>query len=739
MKEDILNYLKDIHHAREVHDLMAVFHIEGKDAFRDFMKLLNTLEEEHLIVRDEKNHYYLLEQHHDYIGKIHVHKKGFAFVELGEDQEDYYISKEDLHGAFDGDQVLIHEKKRQKGERKEAVVKEILKREKQRVVGEIISKKDRYFIQPDDQRMPTTEVDLSSCHGAMPGHKVVANIISYHPFKVDIEKILGHRHDPGVDILSIVESYDVNTEFKDDIYAFIDDIPSKVLEEEKEGRVDFRDRLVVTVDGEDARDFDDAISLKRKNNGDFELDVHIADVSHYVQEGSILDKEAFERGTSIYLTDRVIPMLPHKLSNGICSLNEGVDRLTISCLMDIDQHTGEVLDHRIVPGLIRSSRRMTYTKVNQILAGNKKICQAYQDVAPMFLLMEELAEILRKKRKKKGAIDFDVDEAKIIVDEQGKAKDVVLRSRGISEHIIEEFMLVANETIAQHFKWLDVPFIYRVHEKPKVKKLQKFMQVAGPLGYHLKGSLENIYPKDLDRLLNTSKNQPEYKIISTLLLRCMQKARYDAQCLGHFGLADEYYTHFTSPIRRYPDLIVHRLIRRYLFEGKLNTDTINHYQGIMDHIAEHTSNSEYTAVNLERDVMAMKMAEYMEKHIGEVFEGMISSITNFGFFVELDNTINGLVHITSLKDDYYTFNEVNMTMVGERTGRVFRMSDTVKVKCVAVSKEEGTIDFEVVGLKKTRRSSLPTHQNFIKKVKTRTSNHSKMKIDTRQHHRKRRR
>ena len=400
--------------------------------------------------------------------------------------------------------------------------------------------------------------------------------------------------------------------------------------------------------------------------------------------------------------DRVIPMLPHKLSNGICSLNPHVDRFAISCFMEITPQ-GEVIDHDIVESVINSTERMTYNNVNKILAGDKKLQEEYSHVCDLFFLMKELAEILQKTREDRGAIDFDTNEAKVLVDEKGKPTDVVLRQRGESDRIIESFMLVANETVAKHFKWLDLPLIYRVHENPKVDKLRKFSTISRTLGYTIKGSLEDIHSKELSKIVEASKGTDEHVIISTLLLRCMAKARYDEQCLGHFGLADEYYTHFTSPIRRYPDLMVHRLIRTYLFKKKLDKDTLFHFASIMQNVADQASSLERKAIDIEREVDDMKMAEYMEDHIGETFEGIVSSITNFGMFVELPNTIEGLIRMEDLVDDFYYFDDINLQLIGKRTGRRFKMSDKVKIKVSAASKREKTIDFQIVGMKSNKK------------------------------------
>ena len=589
-----------------------------------------------------------------------------------------------------------------------------------RYVGEIKKGKRDYYVEVDDSKFKKPIfVDHAHMHGAVVGHKVVVEIKTFKPqVKGNIVKIIGHKNDPGIDILSVVHAHDVDIEFPKDVYEQIESISDEIDQIDIENRVDLRNEVIVTIDGDDAKDLDDAISLKKLDNGHYQLGVHIADVSYYVKEGSPLDKEAIKRGTSIYLVDRVIPMLPHKLSNGICSLNPQVDRYAISCIMEINQE-GNVVSHDIMPTVIHSSYRMTYNNVNKILDGDFALQQEYKDVVDLFFLMQELAQILRKKRDAKGAIDFDVNEAKVIVDKKGKPIDVVLRVRGYSDKIIEEFMLCANETVAEHFKWLDLPFIYRVHEHPKLKKLQQFVSIVKPLGYQIKGSLENVYPNELSAIIEASKDTEEHTIIATLLLRCMQKARYDEQCLGHFGLADDYYTHFTSPIRRYPDLLVHRLIRTYLFEQRM--DQISHFQEVIPYLAEQSSNREREAIDIEREVDDMKMAEYMSDHIGEEYEGMISSVTQFGFFVELPNTIDGLVHITELRDDYYHYDEKNLMLVGEMTGRTYKLSDKVKIRVLSCNKKERTIDFELVDQKSRIKKKKTIHIND-KKLKT---NHKK--------------
>jgi len=715
MEDKILELLKDHKYIRrKIDELAAYFDMIATQDYISFIKIMNRLEDEGKVVRNHLNDYYLPNDLDFYTGVIDLNKKGFSFVKVDEDRE-FYIHETNMKDAYDKDTVLI-EKIPSKGQREEGKVVRVLKRGQLRYVGEVKKGKRDYYVQADDSKfVKPIFVDSAHTHGAVPGHKVVVEIKTFKPqVKGNIVKIIGHRNDPGVDILSIVHAHDVEVEFPKEVYQQIETIGDEIDPSDLGNRVDLRSETIVTIDGDDAKDLDDAISLKKLENGHYELGVHIADVSYYVSEGSALDKEAIQRGTSIYLVDRVIPMLPHKLSNGICSLNPNVDRYTISCIMEIDEN-GETVKHDILPTVIHSSYRMTYNNVNKILDGDHHIQDQYRDVVPLFFLMQELANILRRKKESRGAIDFDVNEAKVLVDKNGQPIDVVLRTRGASDRIIEEFMLKANETVAQHFKWMDLPFIYRVHEHPKLKKLQQFVAMVKPLGYTVKGSLEKVYPNELSKIIEQSKGTEEHTVISTLLLRCMQKARYDSECLGHFGLADDYYTHFTSPIRRYPDLLVHRLIRHYLFNERY--DQIEHFQKVIPVLAEQSSHCEREAIDIEREVMDMKMAEYMSEHIGEVFEGMISSVTQFGFFVELPNTIDGLVHISDLTDDYYQFDDKNMRLVGEATGRSYKLSDKVKVKVVSCSKKERTIDFELVGQKSRKRTQKTIHLND-KKVKT---------------------
>lgn len=703
MKEIILELLKQ-YESLAVDDFSQLLKHHTTEEFKQLIKALNALEDECIIVRNEKNEYMLIENSNMIVGILDLNQRGFGFVRIDEESDDIFIAKNDLKDAFHQDKVLVQLKKRQTGSKKEGRIIKVLERGQTRLVGILKKAKRELVFECDDKKFQEpVYIDHAHAHGAMPGHKVVVEIKTYKPYiKGNVVQILGHELDPGVDILSIVAKKEAHFEFPKEVFEQIDTIETEIDQEEASHRTDLRNETIVTIDGDDAKDLDDAISLKKLANGNYYLGVHIADVSYYVQEGTPLDKEALARGTSIYLVDRVIPMLPHKLSNGICSLNPHVDRLAISCFMEITPE-GDIVDHDILETVINSTERMTYHHVNAILAGDEELTYRYNHVVDLFFLMQELALILQKKREDRGAIDFDTHEAKVIVDKKGKPVDVVLRQRGQSDRIIESFMLVANETVAKHFKWLDLPFIYRVHENPKADRLQKFSTIARTLGYTIKGSLEDVHSKELSKIIEASQGTDEHPIISTLLLRCMAKARYDEQCLGHFGLADEYYTHFTSPIRRYPDLMVHRLIRTYLFKNKIDESTLIHFASIMQSIADQASSLERKAIEIEREVDDMKMAEYMEDHIGETFEGIISSVTNFGMFVELPNTIEGLIRNEDLVDDYYFYDEINLQLIGKRTGKRFKMSDKVKVEVIRASKSERIIDFKIVGMKSNKK------------------------------------
>jgi ribonuclease R len=593
------------------------------------------------------------------------------------------------------------------GSRQEGTVIRILERGITQVVGTYSESKSFGFVIPDDKKIANDIfIPQHASHGAVEGHKVVVKLTSYPEGRISAEgeviEILGHKNDPGVDILSVIHKYGLPMEFPDDVMEQANAVSDTIQESEIGNRRDLRNDVLVTIDGADAKDLDDAVTVSKLENGNYKLGVHIADVSHYVKEGSPIDKEALERGTSVYLVDRVIPMIPHRLSNGICSLNPQVDRFTLSCEMEITPD-GKVVNHDIFESVIKTTERMTYGNVNKILVDkDEEQLERYEALVPMFQDMEKLAAILRKNRMNRGAIDFDFNEARVIVDEEGHPTDVVLRERSVAEKLIEEFMLAANETVAEHFHRLDVPFIYRIHEDPKPEKLQRFFEFITNFGYIVRGSANDVHPKALQEIIEAVAGKPEETVISTVMLRSMQQAKYDPESLGHFGLSAEFYTHFTSPIRRYPDLIVHRLIRTYLVEGKMDEATKEKWNANLPEIADHTSKRERRSVDAERETDDLKKAEYMLDKIGEEYTGIIGSVTNFGMFVELPNTIEGLVHVSFMTDDYYRFDERQLAMIGERTGNVFRIGDEIDVRVSNVNKEERAIDFEIIGMKVSR-------------------------------------
>src|SRR5690625_4426314 len=585
--------------------------------------------------------------------------------------------------------------------RPEGTIIRVLERANYVVVGTYEDNKTFGFVVPDDKRMPTDLfVTKNHSKGAIQGHKVIAHITKYPEGRKNAEgeiiQILGHKNDPGIDIISIIHKHGIKMNFPDEVLEEAKQTPETISESDIKGRRDLRDEQIVTIDGADAKDLDDAIRVEVLPNGNRLLGIYIADVSYYINEGSQMDEEAYERGTSVYLVDRVIPMIPHRLSNGICSLNRGVDRLTLSCEMEINEY-GEVVSHEIFEAVIRTTERMTYEAVNKILVNkDEELREKYQPLVPLFEEMEELAQILRKKRMKRGAIDFDFKEAQVLVDEEGTATDVVIRERSVGEKLIEEFMLCANETIAEHFHWLDVPFIHRIHEAPDEAKLEHFFEFLAGLGYVIKGSANDVHPLELQKVLERVKGKTEEMVISKLMLRSMKQAKYDPISIGHFGLSTEFYTHFTSPIRRYPDLIVHRLIRTYLINGKLNDKTLKYWKNELPDIARHSSEMERAAVETEREVDDLKKAEYMLDKIGETFTGIIGSVTSFGLFVELENTVEGLVHVSYMTDDYYHFSDRHHALIGERTGKVYRIGEEVEVRVINVNMEEHAIDFELV-------------------------------------------
>ncbi|MCI5959567.1 MAG: ribonuclease R [Lachnospiraceae bacterium] len=622
--------------------------------------------------------------------------KGFGFVEVEGSTEDYYIPENRVNGAFHQDTVSIRLLPGQRGKRQEAEVVSIVCRSIETVVGTYQKSKNFGFVIPDNTKM-AQDIFIAKEHtnGAVDGHKVVVRLTSYggpdkNPEGI-ITEILGHINDPGVDILSIVKGFDLPMEFTEKQLKQAERASRDVSEADREGRLDLRDVMMVTIDGEDAKDLDDAVSLTMDENG-YHLGVHIADVSNYVQENSALDKEALKRGTSVYLVDRVIPMLPHTLSNGICSLNEKEDRLAQSCLMDINEK-GEVVDYRIAETVINVNRRMSYSVVAKILETHDEACCAeYKELVGMFEQMAELAGILRERRKKRGSIDFDFQESKIILDANGKPTDIKPYERNVATRLIEDFMLIANETVAAHFYWLEAPFVYRTHEAPDPEKIKKLALFISNFGYRLKTSAEEVHPKELQKLLASIEGTDEEGLISRLTLRSMKQARYSPDCTGHFGLACQYYCHFTSPIRRYPDLQIHRIIKDYL-RGRLTEDKMEHYRSILDNVCKKSSELERRADEAERETEKCKKAQYMADRIGEHFTGVISGVTAWGIYVELPNTVEGLIHISKIPGDYYIFDENQYEIYGEKTNRTFKLGQTVQVTVHDVDYVSNTIDF----------------------------------------------
>ncbi len=722
----LLDFMKEeAYKPLTVQELEEAFGIKGSEDFKDFVKALVVMEEQGLVVRTRSNRYGLPEKMNLVRGTLTGHAKGFAFV-MPEDKtmDDVFIPPNELKNAMHGDTVLVRISTESSGQRKEGTVVRIIERGVKTIVGTYTESKSFGFVIPDDKKIANDIfIPKQASHGAIEGHKVVVKLVTYPEGRMSAEgevvEILGHKNDPGIDILSVIHKHGLPQEFPRDVLEQANNTSDTIDPKDFGDRRDLRNEVIVTIDGADAKDLDDAVTVTKLENGNYKLGVHIADVTHYVTEGSPIDKEASDRGTSIYLVDRVIPMIPHRLSNGICSLNPKVDRLTLSCEMEVDQN-GAVVKHDIFQSVIKTTERMTYSDVNSILVDkDEELRTRYEPLVPMFEDMEQLATILREKRMKRGAIDFDFKEAKVLVNEEGAPYDVVLRERSVGERLIEEFMLLANETVAEHFHWMNVPFIYRIHEDPNEEKLRRFLEFITNFGYLVRGAGNSIHPRALQEVIEAVQGKPEEMVVSTVMLRSMKQAKYDPESVGHFGLSTDFYTHFTSPIRRYPDLIVHRLIRTYLIQGKLDNATQDKWKEKLPDIAEHSSNMERRAVEAERETDSMKKAEYMMDKIGEEYDGIISSVTNFGMFVELPNTIEGLVHVSYLTDDYYRYDERSYAMIGERTGNVFRIGDEITVRVINVNKDERSVDFEVVGMKGSRRKFSKEQPTIIKSEKRR--------------------
>ena len=695
MKEQVLETLKKEYDAKtllQINDLMG---FETSEELKDLQDVLEELVKDYVVYKTKKDKYILLANCPSLkIGKYQANKKGFGFVLLNK-EDDLYISGENSNGAIDGDIVLAEVLN--KGIKPEGHIIKIIERNLHNLVGEIVSLKKGLGLKLDDERLDLNiKLDKKSLQGCVVGHKVLVKLtkeIGRKKYLGEVIKILGHKDDPGTDILSIAYKYDIEPDFSAETKEELLSLPEEVSPADLIGRRNLTDKMIFTIDGAHTKDIDDAISLE-KDGSNYILGVHIADVSNYVKENTGLGNDAYERGTSNYLANTVIPMLPHQLSNGICSLNEGVIRLTMSCVMTINEK-GKVIDYDIFESYIKSSKKMTYEAVNDILMRDI-IPDGYEPFADTLKEMNVLAHILRKEKMSRGYIDFNLDEPEIIQDENGKAIDIVRVVREDGEKMIEDFMIAANETVASHIYNMDLPFIYRVHGAPNSDKIDDFTNLLKALGYTLKTRTLDMTPKTMQNILEELDDKPEFNILSSLLLRSMRKAEYSKENIGHFGLASKAYTHFTSPIRRFPDLTVHRLLKKYLVEKDFSMATINYLNNALVSIAEHSSEREVAAQNAERDVDDMKMAEYMESHIGEIYEGVISSVTSFGFFVELPNLIEGLVHVNSLKGDYFNYVPELLSLIGNTTKKTYRIGDKVKVKCVGASKERAMIDFEVV-------------------------------------------
>lgn len=695
MKEKILEILKEETKGQNINEINNKLHLRGMEEITELEDNLKELVTEGILHMSKNREYMLMSNTKSLrVGKLRINKNGNGFVEC--EPEDIFVHSNDLNGAINGDFVEVEIKTRLNDPEPEGYIRNILKRDLKTIVGEMVKDKKTLAFKPDDEKLNiAVKLTKESMKGCVEGHKVIISIIKEignRTFLGKVEKIIGHKNDPGVDILTIAAKHSIETEFSEDVKRELKNIPDEVCENDLIGRTDLTNEMIFTIDGDDTKDIDDAISVKRDGKN-YVLGVHIADVSNYVKVGSALYDSAFSRGTSSYLADTVIPMIPHQLSNGICSLNPEVIRLTISCVMTIDGN-GKVISYDIFPSYIKSRKQMTYKNVNKILDENI-IPEGYGEFADTLKLMHELSKILRQEKINRGYIDFGIDEAKVIQDENGKAIDIVKRVQGTGEKLIEDFMIAANETVATHISNMDLPFIYRVHDLPNAEKIEDFSNLIKQMGYQIHTNLNKITPVTMQKLLNEFRDKDEFVILSDMLLRSMKKAIYSTNNIGHFGLASKNYTHFTSPIRRFPDLTVHRLLRTYLFENRIDMETVNFNAKYLIDVADHSSETEVNSVEAEREVLDMKMAEYMESHIGEEYEGIISGVTNFGLFVELDNLIEGLVHISTL-DGFYTYVPEMLSLISANKKNKYRIGDRVKIVVTNANKNQGIIDFELV-------------------------------------------
>ncbi|MCT4607339.1 MAG: ribonuclease R [Marinisporobacter sp.] len=699
IKEEILEFMRENAYSPMLDvELANVFKIEPQE-MGSFYAILDEMEKLGQVIKTKKRRYACPERMNLIVGKLQQHQKGFGFIlSEVEGYSDVFIAATDMNGAMHSDRVIGRiTKKSGESKRAEGEIIRILERANTEIVGTFESSKNFGFVVPDDPRIKMDiYIPKSEVNGAKDGYKVIARITKWPQPRRNPEgkviEVLGHKDDVGTDIISIIKKYKLPETFPKKVEGEAATIPEEVLSEEISRRRDLRDKKIVTIDGIDAKDLDDAVCVEILENGNYLLSVHIADVTHYVKEHSKLDKEALKRATSVYLVDRVIPMLPKKLSNGVCSLNPKVNRLTLSVNMEINKK-GKVVNHEIYESVIKTCERMTYSDVSDILEkDDEKLKSRYEYLLDDFKRMEELAKILRKRRDDRGSIDFDFDESKIILDERGVPVEIRKAERRIANRIIEEFMLICNETVAEHFHWADLPFVYRIHEDPDIEKIESFNKFIHNFGYHLKGVNNDIHPRALQDLLKKVEGRKEERIINTIMLRSLKKARYAPENAGHFGLAADNYCHFTSPIRRYPDLQIHRIIKESL-SGKLTGKRIKKLKTIVANAADQSSDRERIAVEAERETDDLKKTEYMSHHIGEEFEGIISSVISFGMFIELENTIEGLVRISSLVDDYYIYDGDNYSFTGERTKKTYRIGDEVRVKVIKADTAQKEIDF----------------------------------------------
>ncbi len=683
-------------------ELLEVFEIPSKE--RDMLlSILDEMESEGLIIKNRKDCYGVPERMNLVVGRLQGHAKGFGFlIPDNPAQEDVYINLKDMNGAMHNDKVVVRINGTDTGKKLSGEIIRILERANTKIVGSYEDSNNFGFVVSDDSKIyHDVFIPRGEANGAKEGQKVVVEITKWPEQRRNPEgkvvEILGDKGDPGVDIIAIIRNLELPEEFPEDVKREVESISEEIDSQEKDRRRDLRDLKMVTIDGEDAKDFDDAVSIERIDDKQVRLGVHIADVTHYVKPGNPLNKEAFNRATSIYLVDRVIPMLPEKLSNNLCSLRSGTDRLAMTVLMEFDLETADLLKHEIVESVIKVDQRLTYTKVKKMLVDeDKELIQEYNDVIDDLRLMADLSKKIRKERFEQGSIDFDFPEAKIILDDDGKPTDIVKVERSIAEKLIEDFMIRTNEVVAEEMYHREIPFIYRVHEQPPTDKIEDLNTFLHNLGYHIKGLGEEVHPKVLQNILEKVKGESEERVVNTVILRTMQQAHYSPNNIGHFGLASRYYSHFTSPIRRYPDLMIHRIIKEVINKGVLSKNRIKDLKNKLNNVADHSSVQERKAMDAERESLDLKKVEYMQEKIGEKYQGIISGVMPFGVFVELDNTIEGLIRVSSMADDYYHYHEDKQAFIGERTGKMYQLGDEVDIEVSRVNLEEKEIDFDLV-------------------------------------------